>query len=313
MPAKLFKSGSNVADLITSAGLLGNSLVKVCFLIKAVFKNIEISKHTFKASCYRRTTTARRMVRPFVANLQEGVLQTKLCLALTLVASSFLLIAHRYHVSRSSSAEAPAPVAKALLGKSPSCKQQPSISRHPSSKQSVPEQYPQEACNPAKHSISTAQAAASPSISADHAANFSSKEDFQINAAKPNLLAQLQAVRLQEPVLISGAGSIAAAPEKQAHDERMPVLQHSLPTASGALQWFPSRLLPLCFPAMHLHICTFFVASDPICKRNCFKHTHSDHCASFCCLANFSTFHDNCTRYSDGCQWSRCKHLAVRH
>ena len=29
MPAKLVKSGSNVADLITSAGLLGNSLVKV--------------------------------------------------------------------------------------------------------------------------------------------------------------------------------------------------------------------------------------------------------------------------------------------
>ena len=29
MPAKLVKSGSNVADLITSAGLLGTSLAKV--------------------------------------------------------------------------------------------------------------------------------------------------------------------------------------------------------------------------------------------------------------------------------------------
>ena len=29
MPAKLVKSGSNVADLITSAGLFGNALAKV--------------------------------------------------------------------------------------------------------------------------------------------------------------------------------------------------------------------------------------------------------------------------------------------
>ncbi|KAL3142274.1 hypothetical protein ABBQ38_002617 [Trebouxia sp. C0009 RCD-2024] len=142
MPGKFVRTNSNVGDLITSAGLLGNSL-----------KRQESQSET-----------------------QAGVTNP----------------ARRPQVSRSSSTEPP--VLATLLARSGSGKKKASQPGWPFWRGSAPIQSSQDS----PQSLTTPQSADSPSATAGHAASPSNGGRLHISAAKPDLLAQIQAIKLAE-------------------------------------------------------------------------------------------------------------------
>ena len=119
----------------------------------------------------------------------------------------------RQHVSRSNSAATPA--LAALLGRTASSKQQPSQPELSTSKGSAS----QEAQSSAKPSLNATQPASSQPVTAGPATNLSNLGGVCINAAKPDLLAQTQALRLQEP-LAENDSSLSAASHKQQADNQ---------------------------------------------------------------------------------------------
>lgn len=130
----------------------------------------------------------------------------------------------RQHVTQSSSAAAPD--LAALLGRT--SKQKPSQPGWPSSKGSTS----QESQSPAKPSLTATQPANSQPVTAGPATILSNRGRVCINAAKPNLLTQIQAIRLQELSAATRASLSAAAHKQQADDKQ------------GSLQEQPQAMAP---------------------------------------------------------------------
>ena len=71
MPTKLVKAGSNVADLITSAGLLGNSLARVR-LYTTSCNTYKFEAVAILTCSYYRTKKARMLLTLPLLNLSRG-------------------------------------------------------------------------------------------------------------------------------------------------------------------------------------------------------------------------------------------------
>ncbi|KAL0044312.1 hypothetical protein WJX82_011048 [Trebouxia sp. C0006] len=173
MPANLVKSGSNVADLITSAGLFGNALAKD--------QERQSSDQTAATKHTRRQVT-----------------------------------------SRANSVDPPALIATGLLSRSASAKLQSPVSSWPSWSASFPKQSPHDVPTSVRPTEESAQEV--PSLVATSVlTNTNSPSGFQISAAKPSLLAQIQAVSQQ------AASSPTARQQSSSHSQ-----PHSDVNASGA-------------------------------------------------------------------------------
>ena len=145
----------------------------------------------------------------------------------------------RHVVPRSSSADAPA--LAALLGRSASGKQKPSQPGWPYSMGSAAKQPFQNSDSSSKHSVTATRPADSQSV-ASQAFNSCNSGGFCINAAKPDLLAQIQAIRVQQPPAAPVADINAVPPRKQANDKQAPILEQPKAMATGTipltLHWY---------------------------------------------------------------------------
>ena len=101
----------------------------------------------------------------------------------------------------------------------------------------------QESQSPAKHSLAATQPINSQPDAAGYAADASSGGGFCINAAKPDLLAQIQAVGQCATLVVTDADHAVALRKEQESDKLS--LPHEQPQAlkSGELPWIPDPLL----------------------------------------------------------------------
>ena len=139
----------------------------------------------------------------------------------------------RQQVLRSASAGLPELVATPLLGRSSSSKQQTPQSSWLPSKASAPEQRSQEDTAAGTQGAQSNRPVDQQLVSADHAANATSSGVFEMNASKPDLLAQIQAIKRQESSPAPDAGSNASASAEQDQACTASVAQQCHDTASG--------------------------------------------------------------------------------
>ncbi|DBB05703.1 TPA: hypothetical protein ACH3X1_012310 [Trebouxia sp. C0004] len=170
MPAKQVRSGSNVADLITSAGLFGNALAKD--------QESQSSDQTAAAKNTRRHVT-----------------------------------------SRANSVDPPALIATGLLSRSASAKLQPPVSSWSATLTKQSSHDVPTSVRPTEESV---QEASSLVAATSMLRNTTSSSGFQISAAKPSLLAHIQAVSQQ------AVSSLTARQQSCSHGQ-----PHSEVNASG--------------------------------------------------------------------------------
>ena len=123
-----------------------------------------------------------------------------------------MVLCSRQHVTRSSSAAALD--LAALLGRT--SKQKPSQPKWLSSKGSASQEFQ----SPANASVTATQAANCQPVTEGPAINMGNCGGVSINATKPDLLTQIQAIRLQEHSAATDAGLSAASHEQQADDRQ---------------------------------------------------------------------------------------------
>lgn len=239
MPAKLVKSGSNVADLITSAGLFGNALAKVRLFalqvevvgaratsLAAVCQISLLAMQDQEIQSSDQTAAPKHTRRYVVQELLNA------CASLTQASEPSLDAENvcRLVTSRANSVDPPALIATGLLSRSASAKLQSPVSSWPSWSASLSKQSPHDIPSSVRPSKESAQEAPSLVGATSALTSTNSSSGFQISAAKPSLLAQIQAVS-QQP-----ASSPTAKQQSSSHSQ-----SHSDSSASGrhaVRRWF---------------------------------------------------------------------------
>ena len=151
-----------------------------------------------------------------------------------------MVLCGRHHVSRSSSAAAP--TLAALLGRTTSSKQKPSQQGRPSKGSAF-----QESQSPAKPSLNATQPANSQPVTTGPAAILSNLGGVCINAAKPDLLAQFQAIKPLEPLAANDASLSAASHKQQADNEQDSFQGQPQAVAPGEMPLVPEPCNNRCY------------------------------------------------------------------